>query len=141
MIIPDVNLLVYAYNTEAKDHLKSKAWWKKWMEGEVVVGIPPIVLFGFVRIITNGRAHPNPMPVTEAIAIVESWLEQPVVRILEAPHVDRVFKLLEEVSAGGNLVSDAQLAAVAIEENAVLHTADTDFRRFSGLEIFDPLED
>jgi hypothetical protein len=100
-----------------------------------------MVAFGFIRIGTNPRAFQHPMSPAEAAGHVRSWLAQPAVQLLDPGphHVEQVLKLLESLGAAGNLVSDAQLAALAMEHNAVLHTADTDFLRFQGLRWFNPL--
>ena len=81
------------------------------------------------------------MTPAEAAGHVRSWFAQPCVQALPpgAGHVQEVFNLLETIGAAGNLVTDAQLAALAIEYGAVLHTADTDFLRFPGLRWFNPL--
>jgi hypothetical protein len=99
------------------------------------------VAFGFVRVGTNPRAFSHPMTAEEAAAHVRSWLEQPVVRIPELPsdHIERVLGLLMDLGTAGNLVTDAQIAAVALENDAVVHTADADFIRFAGLRWLNPL--
>ena len=81
------------------------------------------------------------MTVTEAVQHVRAWIAQPnVVLLSPGPnHVEETLKLLDALGTAANLVSDAQLAAVAIENNAILHTADTDFHRFQGLRCFNPL--
>lgn len=80
------------------------------------------------------------MKTATAAAHVRTWLQQPNVALIERANLDRVLQLLEQIGTAGNLVSDAQIAAIAIENGATLHTADTDFRRFSGLKLFNPLE-
>src|SRR5438309_1206857 len=70
-----------------------------------------------------------------------SWLAQPVVQVIDPgpDHVGRVLKLLERLGTGANLVTDAQIAALAIEQGAILHTADADFQRFPGLRWLNPI--
>jgi len=141
MIIPDINLLLYAYDSSSLFHAKAAAWWQACMAGTEPVGLPQVVLFGFVRVGTNARAFENPMTPAEAAGHVHSWLEQPAVQLIEGGprHVEQVLKLLETLGTAGNLVSDAQMAALALEYDAVLHTGDTDFMRFQGLRWFNPL--
>ena len=139
MIIPDVNLLVYAYDQSSASHLKAKTWWTACLSGDEAIGLPACVIFSFVRLTTNPRAFRDPFSAEEAIEIVRSWLEHPPVVIIEATYRDEVFRLLKEAGTAGNLVSDAQIAAIALQEEATLHTADTDFLRFRGLKSFDPL--
>jgi hypothetical protein len=141
MIIPDVNVLLYAYDSDSPFHTRAAAWWRKCLSGTEPVGLPPVVVFGFLRIVTNGRVFQNPMTCAEAIQHVRSWLMQSVVQIIEARsnHVEQVCQLLETLGTAGNLVTDTQIAALAIEYGAVVHTADADFLRFPRLRWFNPV--
>lgn len=141
MIIPDINLLLYAYDSDSPFHAKAASWWRRCLTGTEPVGIPPVVVFGFVRIGTHARVFQNPLTPAEASEHVRSWLAQPVAQILESgpDHLGQVLRLLEAVGTAGNLVTDAQIATLAIEYGAVLHTADTDFLRFPGLRWFNPI--
>ncbi|MCY3020789.1 MAG: PIN domain-containing protein [Planctomycetota bacterium] len=141
MIIPDINLLLYCYDSSSPFHTKSATWWQECLSAAEPVGLPPVVLFGFVRIATHARVFQHPMTVVEAAGHVRSWLAQPCAQVLEgrAEHVEKVLELLEGIGAAGNLVTDAQIAALAIEHDAVLHTADSDFLRFPRLRWFNPL--
>jgi toxin-antitoxin system PIN domain toxin len=141
MIIPDINLLLYAYDSSSLFHAKAAAWWASCMGGTEPIGLPPVVLFGFMRVGTNTRAFENPMTSAEAAGNIRAWLEQPAVELLEGgpKHVAQVLQLLETLGTAGNLVSDAQIAALALDHDAVLHTGDTDFMRFPGLRWFNPL--
>lgn len=141
MIVPDINLLLYAYDSESPFHTKARAWWEECLSGSELVGLPPVVVFGFIRVGTNARAFTNPMTPAEAAQHVRSWLAQPVVQMLEprSDHIEQVLQSLEKLGTAGNLVTDAQIAAFAIEHRAVLHTNDTDFMRFAGLRWFNPL--
>jgi len=141
MIIPDVNLLIYAYDSSSPLHLRAASWWQACLMGEEPVLLPEVVVFGFVRVSTNPRAFVHPLTTAEAVAHVRSWLAQEAVTIPEATpgHFERVLALLEALGTAGNLVTDAQIAAVAIEHDAVVHTADADFIRFKGLRWLNPL--
>jgi hypothetical protein len=81
------------------------------------------------------------MTPAEASEHVRSWLAQPAARIVESgpDHAGQVLKLLEAIGTAGNLVTDAQIAALTLEYGAVLHTADADFLRFPGLRWFNPI--
>lgn len=141
MIIPDINLLLYAYDAGSPFHAKAAGWWQACLSGTEPVGLLHVVTFGFVRIATNARTFLNPMTPAEAAGHVRSWLEQPPVQVL-APgpdHIRHTLKLLETLGTAGNLVSDAQMAALALDHDAVLHTADTDFVRFQGLCWLNPI--
>lgn len=141
MIVPDVNLLLYAYDADSPFHAKAAAWWQGCLSGTEPVLLPDVVAFGFVRVGTNPRAFCHPMTADEAASHVRSWLAQEVVSIPQpAPdHVERVLGLLESLGTAGNLVTDAQIAAVALESDAVVHTSDADFIRFKGLRWRNPL--
>jgi len=141
MIVPDVNLLLYAYDAASPFQRAAATWWQDCLSGEEPVGLAPVVLFGFVRISTNARVYTNPLSVTEAADTVRSWLDQPPAQVLEAApdHVPLVLRLLEGIGTAGNLVTDAQIAALAIAHGAILHTADADFLRFPGLKWVNPL--
>ncbi|HWQ91082.1 MAG TPA: TA system VapC family ribonuclease toxin [Clostridia bacterium] len=141
MIIPDINLLLYAYDSSSPFHGKAADWWQSCLSGTEPVGLPHVVVFGLVRLVTNARVFQNPMTPAEAAGHVRSWLEQPVVQVPDSgsDHIREVLELLETLGTAGNLVSDAQMAAVAMDHDAVLHTADTDFVRFQGLRWFNPM--
>jgi toxin-antitoxin system PIN domain toxin len=141
MIIPDINLLLYAYDSDSPFHAKAAEWWEGCLSGSEPVGMPLVVLFGFIRIGTHPRVFQEPLTSVEISGIIQSWLAQPAVQILEAgaDHLNTVLELLEDIGTAGNLVSDAQIAAFAIEYAAVLHTADSDFLRFPGLKWKNPL--
>lgn len=141
MIVPDINLLLYAYDSDSPFHLKAEAWWQGCLTGAEPVLLPEVVAFGYVRVGTNARAFRHPLTAAEAAAHVRSWLAQEVVVIPEtAPnHLERALALLESLGTAGNLVTDAQIAAVAIEHDAVVHTADADFIRFKGLRWLNPI--
>ena len=139
MIVPDTNLLLYAHNESSMHFSKAKTWWLACLAGDEQIRIPIVVAFGFVRIATNARLFPKAMSSGEAVTAVQSWSNSAVVSIVEEQYRESVFSLIKQVGARGNLVTDAQIAAVALEENGVLHTADSDFAQFPGVRIFNPL--
>lgn len=83
MILPDINLLVYAYNTGAPHHREAKIWWEGVMNGSVPVAMPWLISSGFIRLVTHPRILQYPMRADEAVAHVQEWLEQPGVAVLE----------------------------------------------------------
>lgn len=141
MILPDVNLLVYAYDSSSVHHDAAAGWWKRCMTGKDEIGLPTVVLFGFVRICTHPRIFQNPLAVVEATDRVASWLVRPQVRIIEhsTQHVGDVLAILRETGTAGNLTTDAQIAVLARQEKAVIHSNDTDFLRFPGIRWHNPL--
>ncbi|WP_179131285.1 TA system VapC family ribonuclease toxin [Candidatus Entotheonella palauensis] len=143
MIVPDANLLLYAYNTASPFHTRARDWWEACLSGSEPVGLTQPVIFAFVRIGTSARVFTDPLTLDEASEHVKSWIERRITYVLQphADYVDRVLSLLAAVnSAGGNLVTDAQIAALAIAYRAVVHTADRDFLRFPGLSCHYPLD-
>jgi uncharacterized protein len=140
MILPDANLLLYAYDETSPFHPKAKAWLEDLLNGSEQVGLCPCVVFAFVRIGTNPRAFENPMHINEAIAIVGQWLSTEPVCLLDftGEDVEYTLRLLSKAGAGGNLTTDAQIAATAMRLKARVETADTDFERL-GVDWRNPL--
>ncbi len=144
MIVPDANLLLYAYDSESPFFETAGEWWRGCLNGTEPVGLCHAVVFAFVRIGTSARVYENPLGLATAARHVESWFARRVTRTLlpDERHHGSVLDLLRSAgSAGGNLVTDAQIAALALAHQGVVHTADQDFRRFPGLECRFPLVD
>ncbi len=142
MIIPDINLLVYAYNSDAPFHDASKVWLESCLSGRKPVGFPWVVMLGFVRIMSSNAVLTDPMEPLEAVDHVRSWLARPQTRIvIPGPrHLAILAEIMDESRASGRLTTDAHLAAMAIETQSELHSNDLDFARFSGLRWRNPLE-
>lgn len=142
MIVVDVNLLLYAHIAAFPQHEKARAWWEELLNGDQDVAIPHVSIFGFLRIATNARVLSPPLTLPAATDTVRGWLDRPNVRVLSAghDHVDRVLRLLEPIGTAANLTTDAQLAALAMENQAELCSNDADFGRFSGLRWTNPLK-
>jgi uncharacterized protein len=141
MIVPDINLLLHAYNTESPVHQAARAWWEGLLNGTRPVGLSWAAMLGFIRITTHRQILANPLPVATACAHARAWLAQPYVAVVDpgARHAEILFGLLESVGTAGNLTTDAHLAALAIEHQAELHSTDADFARFAGLRWINPL--
>jgi uncharacterized protein len=141
MIIPDLNVLLHAYNTEAKEHPAAKKWWSGLLTDAAPVGLGWIVVLGFIRIATRRTVFSKPLAVAEAISIVREWLAVPGVEILTpgAGHAEILFRMMEDAGAAGNLTTDAHLAALAIEYRAQIASTDHDFARFPKLRWFNPI--
>lgn len=143
MIIPDANLLLYAYDSDSPFHARAKIWWQECLSGQESVGLTHPTLFAFLRISTHAKIYTTPMTLAEATAHVRSWLARTVSQVLEAPtdHTEKVIGLLEAGGGtAGNLVTDAQIAALAQSYRAVVHTADRDFLRFPDVRCHFPLD-
>jgi uncharacterized protein len=141
MILPDVNLLLYAVFDATPEHRAAARWWTSVLNGPEEVALVAPALFGFIRIATSPRVYADPLGLEEAVAQVEEWLGRPQVRVLvPGPrYLSLAFGLLRASGAGGNLTTDAQLAAYALENSATLYSNDTDFLRFAGLKVVNPL--
>jgi len=142
MILPDINVLVHAYNSDSPRHARARQWWEQTVNGPRPVGLPWATILGFIRIMTHRGIMRNPMPPREAIRRARVWLQHPSIQVLTPGegHGEVLFKLLERLGTAGNLTTDAHLAALAIEYQAELASTDADFGRFPGLRWFNPLE-
>ena len=141
MILPDLNLLVYAYNSDAPAHRRAKAWWESCLSETRPVGLSWVVILGYLRLMTSRRVLVDPFTPQEAIGHIRSWLERPHVQILQPGprHLDLLDSLMQEAQASGDLTTDVHLAALGIEHQAEVHTNDSDFSRCSGLRWMNPL--
>lgn len=141
MILPDINLLIHAINSESPVHARAKAWWETQLNGPGPIGLAWVVLLGFVRLVTHPAVFANPLTVRAACQHPRAWLARPQVTIVHPGerHAEIVFGLLESIGTAGNLTTDAHLAALAIEYQAELQATDADFARFPGLKWSNPL--
>jgi toxin-antitoxin system PIN domain toxin len=141
MILPDANLLLHAVNSDSADHAGALAWWHGLLKSGEEVGICQVVAFAFLRVSTHRRAFPLPLSVDAATGYLDNWLLFPSVRWLDSNREDlaAAARLLRLAGTGGNLVSDAQIAATALRFDATVHTVDTDFARFPGVRWHHPL--
>jgi hypothetical protein len=141
MILIDVNLLIYAVNKDASLNPKAKSWLEGSLSGQDTVALSWNVLVAFIRLTTRVGIFRKPLPLDVAFKIAGKWLDEPSVVILEpGPNHFRVLRdLLLPIGTGGNLTSDAHLAAMAIEHGAELCTTDNDFSRFHRLRWRNPL--
>lgn len=141
MIVIDVNILIYAVNRDAPLHSRAKSWLEATITGTENIGIPWTVLVAFLRLATRPGLFRNPMPLDAAFDVIDSWLEQSTVSVIDPGPRHRAIlrRLLSPIGTGGNLTSDAHLAALALEHRAELCSTDRDFERFPGLKWRNPL--
>ena len=138
MIVPDLNLLVYAYNDGAPQHPDAKNWWEALLRGEEIVGLPWAVTTGFVRLMANHRFVASPLSPPDAADVMRNWFRYRHVVPLDPgeDHLRYFRQNLTVAGSGPNLVPDAHLAALAMEHNAEVHTFnDSDFARFTDLGL------
>jgi uncharacterized protein len=143
VILVDANLLLYAYHPRAEQHEASRAWLEAVLSGPDLVRFAWLTLWAFLRIATNPRVFELPLSTSEAEDAISSWLAQPAAGILDAGerHWEILRVLVRDGQAAGPLVTDAVLAAIALEHGATVCTTDRDFSRFSGLRWTNPLEE
>jgi toxin-antitoxin system PIN domain toxin len=138
----DANLLLYAVHRGVPQHDDAASWLTAQLNGPRRVGLPWQSLGAFLRISTHPRAFPRPLAPTVAWERVSDWLATPVSWIpLPGPEHARILgELITTYEIRGNLVPDAQLAALAIEHGLTLCSTDTDFARFTDLRWLNPLD-
>ena len=141
MKVIDLNVLLSAVNRDAEHHEPARKWVEETLSGVERVGLPWVVLLGFLRLVSSPRVFARPMRNADALRVVDSWLAQPAVVPL-TPGEDhwRILQdLLTRSGTAGNLTTDAHLAALAIEHGAELCSTDADFARFPGLRWSNPI--
>ncbi len=141
MKVPDVNLLIYALDTTSVRHEAARTWLDSTLSATEEVGFAWIVLLAVLRLTTRAAMFADPLRPEEALDIIDGWLAQPCASVIQptSRHPAILRGLLTPLGTGGNLTSDAHLAALAIEHGGVLCSCDTDFSRFPGLTWLDPL--
>lgn len=141
MILVDASLLIYAVNSDAPDHKRAKSWLETALSGSTTVAFSWIVLLAFLRITTRPGLFAKPLRLEAALNLVDAWLDQPSATMIHpgARHQLILRELLLPLGTGGNLTSDAHLAALAIEHGAELYSTDRDFARFAGVKWRNPL--
>jgi toxin-antitoxin system PIN domain toxin len=141
VIIPDVNLLLYAYSDAYPQHEKAREWWEDQVNSDIQIGLADPVIYGFLRIGTNPRIFEVPMSIDEAAGYIETMLaEANIIRAPAGPQTfDYVLRVLRDIGTGGNLTTDAQIAGLAIEWDATVCSNDADFGRFPGVKWTNPL--
>ena len=141
MTLLDANLLLYAYNADAPQQSVAARWLADLLESGEGIALPWVTIWAFVRIATNSRIWLNPLSADQAFTIVEEWIAQPGVVVLQPGprHTEILKRLIIEHSVAGPLVTDAVLAALALENGALLASTDQDFRRFPELRWTNPL--
>ncbi len=140
-MLVDANLLIYAVDASSPFHAPAALWWEGALNGPRRVALPWQTIGAFLRITTHPRISETPLSADEAWQYIEEWLASGPVWV--PPATERTAgayrALAAQVPIVGNLVTDAQLAALAVEHGLVVHSADADFSRFPGVAWFNPL--
>lgn len=141
MILVDANLLIYAVNRDAPLHQPARAWWQETLSGNRITGIPWVAALAFLRITTSARIFQQPLHPDQAIDYLDNWLDQPVAQLVSPGerHWAILRNLLRHTGMGGNLTTDAHIAALALERGNAVYSTDNDFKRFPGIQHVNPL--
>ncbi len=141
MILPDANLLIYAYAPSDPDHKKSRVWLEDILSGLAPVGIPMLSIYAFLRVVTDPKGI-NALSFQRAAEIVDSWLEPAHVRILYPgdQHWFILCDLADQVRLAGRQITDAAIAAIALEYGATVYSNDPHFARFPNVRWINPLK-
>ena len=142
MLLPDVNVLVYAHFEDVvAEHAEYVRWLTQLATGREPFALSVLVLSGFVRVATSHRIFDPPPTLETAFDFVLSLVERPTARIVGPgpDHLSVLEKLCREANATGKLVADAQHAAIAVEHGCTMVSTDSDFDRFAGLRWQHPL--
>jgi toxin-antitoxin system PIN domain toxin len=141
VILPDVNLFVYAYNEAAVHHEAARTWLEDVMTREQPIALAWAVVMGFIRLVTHPAVVTTPLSPGDALDRVDEWVGREHVQLIEPGprHLHVVRQLLEGIGVAGGLTTDAHLAALAIEYQCELVSNDADFARFPGLRWRNPL--
>jgi len=137
----DANILIYAYNADAPENPQMRQWLSELFSSPGQIGVPWLVLWAFIRVVTNPRVSPAAKPAAEAFRIVRTLLEHSKVVVIEPGprHAGILEQLIIDYKISGPLFTDAALAALAIEYGATLASTDRDFSRFPNLRWVNPL--
>ncbi len=137
MRLPDTNVLVYAVNSAAPQQAVAKRWLQMAFDSPQGVALTWMTLVGFVRLTTHPSILRRPLAIADALNTIDEWLAEPSARVVHpgSQHAALLGRFLLAAGTGGNLTSDAHLAALAIEHGAAVGTFDNDFRRFAGVNV------
>jgi toxin-antitoxin system PIN domain toxin len=141
VIVPDVNVLIHAMDVDSRHHKHAWKWWSASLGGSEHIGFSWPVLMAYVRLTTHPRIMGSPMDSSSACDDVRSWLSLPTTMVLTPgpEHMHVVARLFESAGGEGDLVPDAHLAALAIENGGTVYSQDADFARFPDVRWVNPL--
>jgi uncharacterized protein len=140
VILVDANVLIYAVDADSRHHERCRVWLEGALSGHERVALSWSVVLAFLRVATRPGILRFPLTFARAAAYVDSWLEQPCVKLVHPGegHWPLLRQLVGEAGTAGNLTTDAHLAALALEHNALVVSLDQDFRRFPSVRVQSP---
>jgi uncharacterized protein len=135
MVLPDVNILVYAFRPDTAHHAAARSWLNSVVHAGAPFGMSPQVLASFIRVTTNRRVFARPDRLEDALKLAHVLLRRPNCEMVEPgpQHWEVYADLCRKTKAAGNLTQDAWFAALAIEAGCEWITLDRDYARFPGL--------
>jgi toxin-antitoxin system PIN domain toxin len=141
VILPDVNILVYAFRADLPEHKAHRTWLRATLDSESRFAVSELVMSGFLRVVTNARIFVRPDPLGDALAFVDAIRSRPNCTVVRpgARHWPIFVRLCREANAKGPLVADAYHAALAIEAGCEWITTDRDYARFPDLRWRHPV--
>ena len=142
MLCVDVNVLVYAHRADLPEHPRYRELLDRLANGDEPLGLPDLTLSGFLRVVTSRRIFAAPTSPEEAWAAVDALVQAPAAVTVKAGerHSSVFRQLCTDITARGDDIPDAYLAAYAVENNATWLSADRGFARFERLRWRHPLE-
>jgi uncharacterized protein len=142
VILPDVNVLLYAFRNDSAEHAKYRAWLDSVVNGEAAYGLSPQVLSGVIRVSTHPRIFARPSTLEDALSFCNAIVSpRHCRRVVPGERHWSIFeRLCRAAKVKGSIVADAWFAALAIESGCEWITEDRDYARFPGLRARSPLE-
>ena len=142
MTLLDANILLYAYDRRSLAHVRMRLWLETLLSGKESVGLPWVTAWAFVRISTNPRLNEHPLRAEEAMAVLGELRRHPLVVMVNPGrrHEEMLLEQMLIAQVRGRETTDAVLASLAVENGARLASTDVGFRRFTGLNLFNPLD-
>lgn len=140
MKVVDANVLLYAANADADHHQASRSWLDGALSGNDTVGFSWVAMLAFLRLATSPRIFPRPLAVGVATGTLDRWISAPGGLVVQPGpgHAEVLGRLLVGAGVAGNLVNDAHLAAIAVEQRGEVVSYDTDFSRFADVRCRRP---
>ena len=141
MIIPDLNLIIYTYDQRSPQHPKAHVWWAELLRGDEPVGIPWVVVTGFIRLATRPGILTQTLTSTQALQLIQQWMARAHVSAISPTdrHLETLAGMLQAIGNGPNTVTDAHIGALAMEHGAVVHSNDRIFAQFPGVQWYNPI--
>lgn len=135
MILPDVNVLLYAVNSSSDQHAVALRALRRGLDDPRGIAFAWVALLAFLRLATRRGIFPRPLSIEDSLRVIEHWLGHPQARVIHPGdrHAEILGRLLKAAGTAGNLTTDAHLAALAMEHGATIVSFDRDFARFEGV--------